>query len=150
MLAGILLARPAPALDLVVAGSLLGVAEFPLDSTQRRSTQCFQSAPDQVLLSVCNAAGPRVVWRVDVRRRDAEWPRGLKLEVRRTGDGVGPGLLMGRRGYAVIGLTTRTLCSGTGNRAHIPLQFRLSGPALEFTAGTHACSLVYTVIQMGR
>jgi hypothetical protein len=113
-------------------------------------TVAYLTGKDQILLSVCNSASLGAIWRVDVRRDAADWPKGMKLEVRRTGDGLGEGSIVGRRGFVEVGTTFHTLCSGRGDRTSIPIQIRISGCPLDMDVGMHATSITYTVVQMGR
>ena len=109
----------------------------------------YKSAKDQVLLTVCNTTSPESVWRIDIRRSDLEWPKGVKLRVRRTGDGMGDGLVAGGRGYTPVGASYRALCTGTGDRANIPLQFELTGVRWGIPVGTHATTITYTIVEIG-
>jgi len=115
--------------------------------THRPAT--YTSGRDQVLLTVCNTASAQSAWRIDIRRDDLEWPKGVKLRVRRTGDGMGNGLVAGGRGYTDVGSSYRTLCTGTGDRTSIPLQFELIGVQWGIPVGTHATTITYTVVEIG-
>ena len=115
--------------------------------TQKPTT--YRSARDQVLLTVCNTANPESAWRIDIRRDDLDWPKGVKLRVRRTGDGMGDGLVAGGRGYTPVGASYRTLCTGTGDRTNIPLQFEFIGVRWGIPVGTHATTVTYTIVEIG-
>jgi hypothetical protein len=86
---------------------------------------------------------------VDIKRTDLDWPKGLKLRIRRTGAGLGNGPIAGGRRYQEVGPGYRTLCTGTGDRTNIPLQFELAGVSLGVPVGTHVTSLTYTVVEIG-
>lgn len=120
-----------------------------LASWRTKDTASYRSARDQVLMTVCNTASPQSAWRIDIKRDDLNWPKGVKLRVRRTGEGMGGGLIAGGRSYREIGPSYRTLCTGTGDRTNIPLQFELTGVSLEIPVGTHATTITYTVIEIG-
>jgi len=148
----LLAAQQAWGADIIVTGSVVQVAETPRLMARPKAPldPAYLSAKDEILLSVCNLPSPDAIWRVDVRRDSSEWPAGMKLEVRRTGDGIGEGAITGRRGFTEVGRTYRTLCSGTGDRMNIPLQIRISGYPLDLDVGTHVTGIIYTVMQIGR
>jgi hypothetical protein len=150
---GVLLTlQQAEAADIIVTGEVVQVSEVGdlLSELGGSRTVAYVTGTDQILLSVCNSASVSATWRVDVRRDAMDWPKGVKLEVRRTGDGLGEGSIVGRRGFVEVGTTSRTLCSGQGDRTSIPLQIRISGCPLDMDAGMHVTSITYTVVQTGR
>jgi hypothetical protein len=120
-----------------------------LASWRTHKPTTYASARDQVLLTVCNTASPESTWRIDIRRSDLDWPQGVKLRVRRTGDGMGDGLVAGGRGYMEVGASYRTLCTGMGDRANVPLQFELTGVRWGIPVGTHATTITYTIVEIG-
>jgi len=149
---GVLLAaRQADAADIIVTGTVVQVSQVGdlLPGLGSSRTVVYLTGKDQILLSVCSLAGGSGTWRVDVRRDAGDWPKGMKLEVRRTGDGMGEGSVVGRQGFVEVGTTYRTLCSGRGDRTNIPLQVRISGCPLDLDVGTHVTSITYTVIHTG-
>jgi hypothetical protein len=149
--AGIAAGHVGLAAEIAVMGSCVGNVrpEGPLTGSTDKMYSVYESSQDQILLTVCNTSGGKSMWRVDVRRADEGWPRGLKLWVRRTGAGLGTGPIGGGRGYKEVGPTNRALCSGTGDRSSIPLQFKLTGPSLDLPAGVHVVSITYTVVEIG-
>jgi hypothetical protein len=143
---------PVWAADVIVTGALVEVNDSGATPSALldRAGRAVVTRKDEVLVTVCNTGAPRAAWRLDIRRNDVEWPVGLRLRVRRTGDGAGTGLVAGGREYVEVGPTYRTLCSGTGDRMNVPLQFKISGLPLDLDAGTHAANIVYTLVEMGR
>jgi len=148
----LLLTQQGRAADIIVSGNVVQVSRAydVLKELKADRAATYVTGKDQILLSVCNFSAPGAIWRVDVRRDSVEWPSGMKLEVRRTGDGMGEGAITGRRGFTEVGPTYRTLCSGTGDRMNIPLQIGISGCPLDLDVGTHVTSIIYTVMQIGR
>jgi hypothetical protein len=138
---------PARAADIAVIGSCLGVVD-PGEPALADGRSDYESLADQVLLTVCNTRSGQAAWRVDVRR-SGDWPKGLKLWVRRAGDGVGAGAIVGGRGYVEVGSLSRPLVFGKGDRSAIPLQFKLTGISPTLTSGAHAATLIYRLTEIG-
>ena len=137
--------------EISVLGSCVGRvgAKGLLAGWASKKGSTYRSARDEVLITICNTAGSESLWRVDIRRSDLEWPKGVKLRIRRTGDGMGGGMLTGGRTFQQVKLGCTTLCTGTGDRTSIPLQFELTGVSLDVPVGTHATSIIYTVVEIG-
>lgn len=150
-MAAALVAKSGPSAEVHVTGLCAGNVgpDGLLASWRTRETATYRSARDQVLMTVCNTASPQSAWRIDIKRDDLNWPRGVKLRVRRTGEGMGGGLIAGGRGYREIGPSYQALCTGTGDRTNIPLQFELTGVSLDIPVGTHATTITYTIIEIG-
>jgi hypothetical protein len=104
----------------------------------------YTSAPSQVRMSV-TGAGNRA-WRVDVLRIDSNWHADFVLDIRRTGSGWGPGTVSGGTTYLTISTMSQTFVTGSGNRAGIPLQERLSGVSVSIPVAAYTTTIQYTVV----
>ena len=106
----------------------------------------YQSNPDQVLVSISNSLGFDDSWRVDVRRSDTNWDSDLALSVKRSGNGVGSGSVLGGDGYQAINMSDVAFFSGGGNRSDIPIEIQISGVSIAIPPGTYSTSIVLTVV----
>jgi hypothetical protein len=140
--------RPAGAMDIVALGSwseiidssdLIGGAGGTLTST-------YESALNQIELSILNTADMNDSWRVDIRRLDITWPASLTLYAQRTSDGTGLGSISGGASYQVIGTTDAAFFSGTGDRDTITLQLKLTDMSIQITPDTYSTTVVYTLV----
>ena len=110
----------------------------------------FESDPNQYQLSVAPPGGPpgsQPDYEVTVRREDTVWDPGLTLEVRRTGDGGGPGTISGGLGYLAVSTTDAIFFEGRGRKSNIPVQLRLSGAfgGEGVPAGSYTTTVIYTI-----
>lgn len=111
-------------------------------------TPTLLSDPSAVLLTVSGTSGPADTWRVDIRRTDLLWHPDLVLSARRTGDGVGGGAIAGGDSFLSVGESDTTLCTGAGDRALIPLQFRVTGLAVGVPPAIYSTTITYTVVDL--
>jgi hypothetical protein len=141
-------APPGRAIDLAAAGSwsqtidagdLVGGAGSAL-------TASYESAQDQVSLSIQNTTANDDSWRVDVHRLDINWPPACNLSLRRTGDGVGLGAILGGDSYQVISTSDAALFSGAGDRNGVDLQLKLDGLSIQVAPGTYSTTVICTLI----
>ncbi|MGQ9729935.1 MAG: hypothetical protein ACUVX8_01555 [Candidatus Zipacnadales bacterium] len=109
----------------------------------------YVSDPSAVLLNITGMSSQLAGWRVEIRRADMDWPRGMRLWVRRTGDGMGSGRVWGPSRFTEITPTGVLLCIGQGDRIGIPLQFRITGLSFDIPVGTHTTSIAYGLIIIG-
>lgn len=84
-------------------------------------------------------------WTVRVSRDNDDWPSGVTLSVRRTGDGSGPGSVWGGTSYVTVDGSERTLFSGLGDRSNVQLQLRLQGRSIDQSPDVYASTLTYSV-----
>jgi hypothetical protein len=108
-------------------------------------TDTYDSGAGAVTLDVTGAAGSGDPWRVEVRRSDVVWPASVHLWVRRAGAGTGAGAVSGGSSFQEITSSDTVFFSGTGDRASIPLELRVTGVSLRVTSDTYAASVTYTV-----
>jgi hypothetical protein len=107
-------------------------------------TANYNSATNQVLMDVTTGAG--MAWRVDVLRIDTHWTALVTLSIRRTGTGSGTGTVTGGGAFMAITTTSQTFVTGTGNRAGIQLQERISGVSVSIPADIYTTTVQYTVV----
>ncbi|MBM3498784.1 MAG: hypothetical protein FJX74_08945 [Armatimonadetes bacterium] len=145
------LSTESPAAGLAVMGScqVMVGPQWLIQATRGRATLPYTGEPAAVLLSVTGMSSPLAGWRVEVRREGGAWPEGMKLWVRRSGDGVGAGRLSGAHGFTEITPSGTLLCLGQGDRTGIPLQFRITGLSLHAPVGAHMAGVSYGLITIG-
>jgi hypothetical protein len=120
----------------------IGVA----DLTGRPGTNLtanYNSATNQVLMDVTTTG---VNWRVDVLRIDTHWTTLVVLSIRRTGTGSGTGTVTGGGSYMAITPTSQTFVTGSGNRAGIQLQERITGVSVSIPVDTYTTTVQFTVV----
>jgi hypothetical protein len=84
-------------------------------------------------------------WRLDVSRADTLWPAGVRLYVRRNGDGTGTGTITGGTSYQEVTTVNTELFRGTLARKDIPMQFMVTGVSVSGGAGSFSTTVTYTV-----
>jgi hypothetical protein len=125
-------------IETVDESDLVGGAGSELDST-------YESAADQIIVRVGGAG--RKSWRIDVRKIGPSWPSGVRLFMRRTSDGSGPGTISGGTSYQEVTDTYQSFFSGTRNRSNIHVQERMTGVSADIPCGTYTTTIYYTVVQ---
>jgi len=108
----------------------------------------YASGASQVSLTLTGTTGADDNWRIDVRRADDLWHNDFSLSVRRTGDGTGPGTIIGGDVYQAITLTDASFFSGAGDRAGVTLQLQLSGLSVSVPPATYLTTITYTVVDV--
>jgi hypothetical protein len=105
----------------------------------------YESDVDQASLDILETVGNP--WIVDVKKSNVNhWPNDLHFYVRRTLDGVGAGTIIGGLIYQEITNTNQLFFSGSGDRLHIPLQFKLEGVSATLLKGNYSIQIYYTVL----
>jgi hypothetical protein len=136
------------AIDIVVTGSwaltidasnLTGGAGTDLIDT-------YESASNQVTVTISGTTGDSDNWRVDVKRTDSTWHNDFTLSVKRTGDGAGGGSISGGTAYQAVGTSDSAFFSGAGDRSDVPVQLELSGVSVQVAPNTYSTSVTYTVV----
>ncbi len=125
----------------ITASDLLGAGGSALTST-------YESASNQVVLSVTGTTGNSAGWRIDIHRTDSTWDNRLTFSLKRTGDGLGGGSILGGTSYQPLGVTSSTFFTGTGDRAGIPLQLKFSGVSVLIPANSYATEITFTVVEL--
>ena len=87
----------------------------------------FESAVDEVKLTITKTAGPTAPWRIDIRRTDVNWDADLTLYAKRSSDGTGDGTISGGTTYQAVTTTDQSFFTGTGDRSQIGLQYQIDG-----------------------
>lgn len=105
-----------------------------------------ESAADQVSLDITGTTGGSDAWRVDVRRLDTSWHTDLRLHLQRTSEGSGSGSISGGASYQEIGDTYQSFFSGSGDRAGIDLQLKMTGVSVAVPAATYSSTVYYTIV----
>lgn len=121
----------------VDAGDLTGPPGSDLNPIQ-------ESTADQVLLSIRQT---NANWNIYVLRIDTNWNSGLRLYVRRTSEGSGPGNVTAGLSYQEVTGTDQTFFSGYRQRQNINIQLRLEGISVQIPADTYSTTVYYTVYE---
>jgi hypothetical protein len=79
-------------------------------------------------------------------KNEIYWHEDLKLRIRRTGDGIGPGNIGGGEGYQDLKVTPDELSKGEKDRFAVPLQFLLKEVSVLLPAENYSVDVVYTLI----
>ena len=99
-----------------------------------------------VQTDISATTGSTDTWRVDVRRTDTNWDANVRVWVRRTGDGTGPGSISGGAAYQEITSTDATLFTGAGDRTAVDLQVKITSMSLGVSVDNYSSSITYTVV----
>lgn len=108
-------------------------------------TSQYESAPGSTTLTISNTTPG--TWRVYARRSDSTWNGSVALSIKRTSDGSGPGTISGASSYVQLTLIDTEICSGTGDRTTVGLQFRLDGMSKNVSPGTYSSTVIFTISQ---
>jgi len=93
---------------------------------------------------------PNMKWNIKVFKTDLNWHNDLRLEARRTGNGLrignqgNPNIQDGESNQ-LINNTSTYFFQGKGEIVHIPVNFSLSGFSLTMGASTYETRVVFTV-----
>jgi len=101
----------------------------------------YTSDRQAVAVSIISTGGR--AWTLRIARSRPDWPAGLSLHCRRTGDGLGAVPPRGGLGFVPITDVPEILCAGVGDVVGIPLQFQIAGVTL--SQGPGACDLSATL-----
>lgn len=97
----------------------------------------------QVRLSVLEAE-PFESWTLRVRTRGTPSEHsGLRLEIRRTGDGKGTSRLKGGEFFVPVGSDRHVLFRGEGDRFDIPLELKVSFDPQIIRKGVYALNIIF-------
>ena len=110
-------------------------------------TASYESATDQVLITISGTAGGGDAWRVDVRKVDTNWHSDLILYVRRTGAGTG-GSVSGGTDYLQVTGSDQAFFSGSDDVSGIPIQLKVSGMSIQVAPDTYTTTVYYTVVDI--
>ena len=109
----------------------------------------FESAVNEVDITISKTSTPTAPWKLEVRRVDTNWSPDLVLYVKRTSDGTGTGTISDGTSYQEVTTTDTLFFSGTGELSKIELQFRLEGvSAGVITADDYTTEVFYTVTEL--
>ena len=142
------LAQVAGAIDVVVTGDwsrtittadLVGGIGTDLASS-------YESASNQVLISISNTTGPGDAWRIDVHRTDGTWSGSLTVSVKRTG--TGGGSVAGGAAYQAITTSAVSFFTGSDDVTDIPIQLKLDGMSLQIAPDTYSTTVTITVVDI--
>jgi hypothetical protein len=106
----------------------------------------YESAADQVSIDISGATGDSDTWRVDLKKTDTTWHSNLHLYLKRTSGGTGSGSISGGQSYLEATDTYAELFSGSGDRAGISVQLRITGVAVGIPADAYSTTIYYTVV----
>lgn len=108
-----------------------------------------QSATAEIILDLTNLVSASDAWRVDISRDDLGWDPDVHLWVTRTSTGSGPGTITGGSSWVELTGVTRSFFSGTGDRAGIGLQLRITGLSIStLPPSSYASSVTYTLVDV--
>lgn len=105
----------------------------------------YTSATSSTTLTISNTSGSS--WRVLARRSDTIWNNGFTLWAKRTSDGAGSGSISGGTVYVELTTLDVEICSGTGDRSNIGLQFKLTGMSKDVSPNTYNSTVIFTATQ---
>jgi hypothetical protein len=148
LLVGLAWAPPATALDLALTGSIVETVTAA-DLTGGAGTglrATFDASTVDVEVSTTTAATD--AWRIDVRRSGAAWDDGLRVWVRRTDAGSGPGTVAEGTSWIEVGPIDTPFFEGTGDRTGVSVQVRISGVSLALSPDAYASVLHYTLVDV--
>jgi hypothetical protein len=106
----------------------------------------YESASDQVTITISGTIDPSDAWRVDVRKININWDSNLHFYVRRTSDGTGPGGISGGTSYQEVTDAYLSFFSGSGDRSDIHIQLELSGVSVQIPPDNYSITVYYTVV----
>ncbi|REA56503.1 hypothetical protein DSL64_26660 [Dyadobacter luteus] len=91
-----------------------------------------------------------LVWSVSVQQSStSNWDTGLKLFIRRSGDGTGGALLTGNTNYIQLTSTAQPLVGGLlglgFSRDDIPIQYKIEGISVLLPVKTYSTTILFTV-----
>ena len=139
-----------PAISLKVTGKWDMILR-PTDLTGGAGTDYqnpFESAVDEVKLTISKTAGPTAPWRIDIRKTDITWDPSLTLNVKRSSDGTGDGTISGGTSYLSVTSTDQQLFTGTGDRSQIGLQYQIGGFSVNnINMTTYDTTIYITVVE---
>ncbi len=110
-------------------------------------TASYESATDQVSITVSNTSGAGDSWRVDVRKVDTNWHSDLSLWVKRTGSGTG-GSVSGGSSYQQLTGSDQSFFTGSDDVSGITVQLKLSGMSVQVPPGSYTTTVYYTVVDI--
>ena len=148
LLVCLLLSSPAWGMDLALTGAWRlssGPGEVVAGSDLPSS---YESTSGEMAAAVLNTTGTEDAWRVDISGSGTSWPAALHLFARRTGDGLGAGLIQDGGSYQELTAVSASFFSGTGDRTDIPLQLRLTGVSIQIPPGNYTATVVCTVVDL--
>ncbi|MEN6369829.1 MAG: hypothetical protein ABFD77_09050 [Thermotogota bacterium] len=108
-----------------------------------RST--YESATDQISVTISDTAGSGDAWRVDVRRVDGTWNDDVNLWIVRTSDGTG-GAVTGGTSYVQVTTSDQTFFSGSDDVSDITCRLRLTGVSIAVPPGSYGTTVWLTVV----
>ncbi len=120
----------------ITASDLTGGAGSDLAGT-------YQSLSGQTTLDVTKAKNQN--WTVTARLASGTWNGNLKLYIRRTSNGTGPGTVNGGTTYIELTGVDQVLFTGTDNKNNIQLQYQLSGMSVRVLPNIYSSSVVFTI-----
>ena len=146
----LVLPSSAHAKDITVMGSW----SLTIDATDLVSgagsdlNDTYESASDQVLITISNCASKNDRWRVDVSRTDSLWHNDLVLWVQRTGDGAGEGRISRGETYQEVSTANEKFFRGQGDLIDIPIQLQLTGVSISILPDTYSTTVTYTMFDI--
>lgn len=105
----------------------------------------YESNPDQILITISNAPTKHNGWNINVAKSDIHWHSSLLLWIRRTGDGVGDGMIRFGDTYQQLGADTFFI-DGNADRSDIPVQLKLTGVSSAIPPDTYTTTIIYTYL----
>jgi hypothetical protein len=106
----------------------------------------YESAADQVSMDISGATDDSDTWRVDLKKTDTAWHSNLHLYLKRTSGGSGSGSVSGGQSYLEATDTYAEFFNGSGSRAGINIQLRITGVAVGIPADAYSTTIYYTVV----
>jgi hypothetical protein len=107
-------------------------------------TSQYESSSGTTTLTISNATGAS--WRILARSSDGTWQANFVLSVRRISDGSGLGAVTGGSSYNQLSTLDTEICSGTGDRSNITVQYRLTGMSKNISPTTYSSGITFTLL----
>jgi len=136
--------QTAEGLDVIVSGAW----RFPYQASfWSSSVPSMQSTPGSAVINVVKTGNTREQWGIEVRMQGSPLPDGVRVWIRRSGNGHGAGWIRSGMGYIPVGESPALLFSGTGDRMQVPLQLRIAGISPRTPGSKIRTSLIFTVVR---
>lgn len=147
----LLISNPGPAaaeINIVVTGSWNEVIDRNDLSAGAGSDLAgsFTSSNKENLITINGTMNKRDNWQVSVKRVDTLWDGRMRLFVRRTSNGAGPGTISGGEAFVPVAQNDVVFFTGAGNLNNIRVQLQVTGTSIELPPNVYTSTIQYTVI----
>ncbi|MCT4622006.1 MAG: hypothetical protein N4A46_00185 [Schleiferiaceae bacterium] len=85
-------------------------------------------------------------WKVEAYRVDLNWHNDLKVFIRMTSTGNGPGSIYSGFNFTELSNFPTEICNGNGQLNNIKFQFEIRGVSVLIPADTYRTKIIYTLV----